>query len=209
MKEQSYNHNSLFLSSLSRNTDDQWAVILAGATDPAGNGVKPAWFRGQRPKYFCRTPGSDFVINHTRKQTALVFPPEKTLFVVTRDHLSYYDEVLADVPPKNLIVQPQDDGSVFAVLYAAMRLKRINPSAVLAFFPADFQAADTRQFMSRVESAIAAVRSQPQLILLGTKAEKPDTRREWIELDPAAPVNENFNVWRVRRFLHQLSLIHI
>jgi hypothetical protein len=101
MKEQSYNPNSLFLSSTASNdsgAEETWAVILAGETDQSRRGLLPSGFRGQRPKHFCRTPGSEIVVNQTRKQTTLLFPPEKTLFVVTREHLSYYDEVLRDVP---------------------------------------------------------------------------------------------------------------
>jgi mannose-1-phosphate guanylyltransferase len=205
MRELNYKPNSLLSSSTRSGAEDHWAVILAGGTDRVRHGLTPSWFRGQRPKHFCRTAGSDFVINQTRKQTALVFPPEKTLFVVTREHLSYYDEVLVGVPQKNLIVQPQDDGSVFAVLYAALRLKQANPSAILTFFPADFQVADAKNFMARVEQAIAAVRLQPNLILLGTKADAPLAKREWIEPEPAARVNETFNVSRVRRFLPQTT----
>jgi mannose-1-phosphate guanylyltransferase len=211
MKVQSYNRNSLFSNSPTRNVltgsdaGNRWAVILAGAADRFPNGLTPAWMRGQRPKQFTRSPGSDIVINQTRAKTALVFPPEKTLFVVSRDHKRYYEEVLADVPAENLIVQPQDDGSVFAVLYAALRLNRMNPSAILAFFPADLQVGDARQFMTQVDAAASAVSRQPNLILLGTKAESAGiTGREWIEHDPN-PVNENFNVWRVRRFLHRAT----
>jgi mannose-1-phosphate guanylyltransferase len=208
MKVQSYNHNSVFLSSTARNDscgEDHWAVILGGTTYQPRRGLARASFRRQRPQHFCRTPGSDFLINQTRKQTALLFPPEKTLFVVTRDHLSYCDEVLPDVPPKNLIVQPQDDGSVFAVLYAALRLAKTNPSAILTFFPADFAIADAENFMAQVKSAAAAVRSHRNLTLLGTRAEAPETDKQWIELDAARPLDETFNVWRVRRFLHRPS----
>jgi mannose-1-phosphate guanylyltransferase len=126
--------------------------------------------------------------------------------VVTREHERYYEEVLRDVPEKNLIVQPQDDGSTFAVLYAALRLAKSNPSAVLTFFPADFHAADAENFMTSVRSAIAAVREHRKLVLLGTKPESDDPGREWIELDPATPANEPFNVWSVRRFLNRTTV---
>jgi mannose-1-phosphate guanylyltransferase len=155
------------------------------------------------PKAVLPNRGKRFCYQSNEKTDGACFSAGEILFVVTREHLSYYDEVLADVPEKNLIIQPQDDGSVFAVLYAALRLKQTNPSAILTFFPADFQVADAENFMAQVKQAIAAVRLQPNLILLGTKADAPLAGQEWIEPEPAAQLNETFNVRRVRRFLPQ------
>lgn len=207
MKEKSYDHNLLLTSSTPNEAraDEQFAIILAGATDAARARTAPAWLGGARPEQFCRTSGGDFMIDQTRQRTALLFPPEETLFVVTRDHRSYYEEVLADVPRKNLIVQPQNDGSVFAVLYAALKMAKTNPSAILTFFPADFSVANAESFMARVKTAAAAVRARPDLILLGTTAEAAATDRDWIEPDPASPLSESFDVWRVRRFRHRPS----
>ena len=102
---------------------------------------------------------------------------------------------------ENLIVQPQDDGTTMAILYAALRMAIKNPSAVLTFFPADFHAPNADEFMRHVKSACAFARRDPNLILLGIKPDDAKTEDEWIELDPSAPVDKNFGVWRVRRFL--------
>lgn len=123
------------------------------------------------------------------------------MFVVTEDHKRYYEEVLSDVRADNLIVQPQDDGTTLAVLYTALRMAITAPSAILTFFPADFYAKDAEEFMRRIESACVVARRELQLILLGVKSDDEQARYEWIELDPSAPVDKNFNVWRVRRFL--------
>ena len=182
-------------------TENYRAIVLAGGNDFSSGGLIPAGLRGQRPKHFCRTPGSEIVINKARKQIEKLFSPQNVMFVVTEDHERYYNEVLSDVKAENLIVQPQDDGTTTAILYAALRMAITNPSAILTFFPADFHAPDEFEFMRRVKSACAFARCEPNLILLGLRRDDAKPQDELIELDPSAPVDKNFGVWRVRRFL--------
>lgn len=191
------------LNNISRtpNADNRLAIILAGGSGLPLRGLFPGNLRRQRPSQFCRTALSEIILNTTRKQIEKSFSRRGTMFVVTEQHARYYKEVLPDVPPENLIVQPQDNGTTVAVLYAALRLAATNPSAILAFFPADFHAPDSIEFMRRVESACAFARRDPNLILLGIKPDDAKTKDEWIELDASAPVDKNFGVWRVRRFL--------
>lgn len=179
--------------------DDRWAVILAGGEGLPRRHLIPQWMRGKRPTHFTRKPGEEIVVNKTRKQIALAFPPERTLFAVTESHSRYYEKVLADAPAENLIVEPQDDGTTFAVLYSVIRLAKMKPGAMVAFFPPDFQAADAGYFMSRVGKAFDAARLQPKLILLGIEPENADDGREWIEPDSVA-VNAALDVWQVRGF---------
>ena len=186
--------------------DDKWAIVLAGGGDrlPRNSPIRGS-VRRQRPRHFCRTPGSDFVINQTRRQISHVFAPERTMFVVSEDHLSYSEEVLADVPRGNLIVEPQDDGSVFAILYSLLRLRQKNPNALVTFFPADFAVPDAKGFLAHVEAAQTAVRRQPNLILLGIEPSSPDENREWIVPDFSSPVGDNRKVWRVSNFRDRVS----
>jgi mannose-1-phosphate guanylyltransferase len=186
-------------------TDDKWAIILAGGDRLPRNSPIRASVRRQRPRHFCRTPGSDFVINQTRRQISHVFAPEKTMFVVSEDHLSYSEEVLADVARGNLIVEPQDDGTTFAILYSLLRLRQKNPNALVTFFPADFAVPDTKGFMAHVEAAQTAARHQPSLVLLGIEPSSPDENREWIVPDFSSPVGDNRKVWRVSNFRDSVS----
>lgn len=59
--------------------------------------------------------------------------------------------------------------------------------------------------MRRVRSACSFARRDPHLILLGFKPENAKTQAELIEFDSSAPVDKNFGVWRVRRFLSRAT----
>ena len=186
-------------------SNSAWAVILAGGDGLPRRALIPSYLRGQRPSHFCRTANSDFVINQTRQQVSRLIPPERTLVAVSENHLRYTKEVLGDVPSKNIIVEPQDDGSTFAMLYSLLRVREKDRNATVVFFPPDLSVPDPRSFMARVQDAIDAVDRQPRLILLGVEPAGADPNREWIVPDMSLPTHENLNVWPVLRFRDTIS----
>jgi mannose-1-phosphate guanylyltransferase len=181
--------------------EESFAVILAGGDGLDPRAKMPAHIRGARPSHYIRKHGSDFALNTTRAKVALAFRPENTLFVVTESHASYYREVLADVPQENLIVQPQDDGTTAAMLYAAMRVAARNPFARIAFFPPELRVLHPRNFMKQVEAADEFVQDNSRLVLFGFKPNTILPGGELIEFESADPLDGDRGVWSVRRVL--------
>jgi mannose-1-phosphate guanylyltransferase len=184
-----------------------FAVILAGGEGLPRQGLIPKLLRGQRPPQFLKKAGEDFLINQTRELVATAFPAQKTFITVTETDSKYYEDVLADVPPRNLIVQPQDDGTTFEILYTAMRFAKVDPRAVLFFFPMDFSTSDDKTFIAHVESACSAVRQKPQLILMGIEPETSDSEFDWIEIDQSKSIDPGFKLWRILNFWHKPSAL--
>lgn len=178
-------------------SNNVWAVILAGGDGLPKRQRIPSYLRGQRPKQFCRTADSEFLINQTREKVALAIPLERTMIAVTENHLHYAADVMGNVPRENLIVEPQDDGTVFAILYSLFRLRKRNPSATVVFFPADLNVPDADGFVRTLHDAVEAVRRQPRLILLGLEPTRPDRGREWIEPDRSATIHGDLRVSKV------------
>ncbi len=194
------NHNPKF------NVSNCFAVILAGGDGLEKQMFVPKRLRGQRPPQFLRRADEDFLINQTRKRIAEAFPSDKIFLTLTESHSRYYEDILADVPPRNLIVQPQNDGTVFEILYAAMSLAKVDPHAVIAFFPMDFSTSDDKAFFSQVESACFVVRRKPQLILMGVEPETSNSQFDWIEIDQSKSVDPGFKLWRILNFWHNPSV---
>ncbi|MGD9630629.1 MAG: hypothetical protein AB7V18_15435 [Pyrinomonadaceae bacterium] len=113
--------------------------------------------------------------------------------------------MLDDVPDENIIVEPQDDGTIFAMLYSLLRLREKDPFATVVFLPADLSTPDEDGFLSGVRDAIDAVSLVPKLTLLGVEPATPDTDREWIEPDLSVPIHNSLNLWRVLGFKDRVS----
>jgi mannose-1-phosphate guanylyltransferase len=122
------------------------------------------------------------------------------MVAVSENHLRYAKEVLGDVLSENIVVEPQDDGTTFSVLYSVLRVREKDPNATVVFFPPDLRVPDAKSFMARVQDAIGAVQRKPKLILLGIEPASPDTDREWIEPDLSSPMDKDLEVWRVLGF---------
>ncbi len=176
---------------------DRWAVILAGGDGSRLLSLTRQITGDERPKQFCSFLGTGTLLDETRRRVEPAFSPDKTLFSLTEKHSCYFDNLLHDVPPQNLVVQPKNIGTAPAILYSLLRLEQRNPAASVAFFPSDHYFSDNRIFISYIETVFNAVRLQPDsVILLGITPESPDEEYGWIEPEK----NTTQNLWNVRRF---------
>jgi len=165
------------------------AVILAGGE---GSRLRPLTRRitGQDiPKQFCPVLGHESLLEQTLGRVSLGIEPGATFIAVTRDHERFYGPILAGLPARNLVVQPQNRGTAPAILYSLLRLAETAPQARVAIFPCDHFIEDDQEFMQHVEMAFAVSALRPELtVLLGIAPEWPETAYGWIE--PGTEIRE-------------------
>ena len=159
-----------------------WAAILAG-----GDGRRLQVFTrlmagDGRPKQFCRLIGSRTLLDETRARVCQIVEPDRVLYVLTRRHEPYYRDGLRDERKGRLIEQPADRGTTAAIAYAIHRLRATAGQGCVAFFPADHHFRNTTALRRTIAMAYAFADSHPdRLVLVGARAERPETEYGWIE----------------------------
>jgi mannose-1-phosphate guanylyltransferase len=164
-----------------------------------------------RPKQFCRLFGGRTLLHDTRARICRNVEPWRTVYVVTRHHEPFYRPELTDVPRAHLIEQPLNRGTAAAIVYALRRVSLLGQDPAIGFFPADHYYRDTESLRRAVEAAYAVAHAQPgRIVLLGARADRPETDYGWIEPGPRlefwrAPAVARTTVRRVAAFFEKPS----
>ena len=187
-------------------TGGNWAMVLAG-----GEGVRllpltRRLFGDDRPKQFCPIMGGQTLMSSTRARLARVIPLHQTMFVVVEAHQRYYEPELADVQSSRVVVQPCNRGTSAAIVYALLRIMRLDNDAVVGLFPTDHHYEDELAFTRAVESAYrVAKRTHNSLVVLTADPTGPEVDYGWIE--PEARLNNYSShfLYRVNHFREKPS----
>jgi mannose-1-phosphate guanylyltransferase len=161
---------------------DAWAILLAGGDGTRLQSLTRKIAGDLRPKQFCRLFGDRSLLGHTRKRIRPIFSDDRTVFVVTRDHETFYMEELADANASRVLTQPANRGTGVAIIVALLRILQYDADAVVAIFPSDHYFADEAAFAATVRSSIIAAREYAEsVILIGAEPQWPEVGYGWIE----------------------------
>jgi mannose-1-phosphate guanylyltransferase len=183
-------------------------VILAGGD---GKRLLPLTRRlsgDERPKQFCSVLGDETLLDQTLRRVARVVSPDRTLSVVTKAHESFFREHRLGAHGAAFLVQPCNRGTAAAIVYSLVRLHKIDPLAVVGFFPSDHHFADDEAFADCVRQAFeSAERPSDAVILLGIAPNQPETGYGWIEPGEPLMASGPGLVFGVRRFWEKPSSV--
>ena len=149
----------------------------------------------------------DTLLDQTRRRVERIIKPLQTLLVVTKTHERFYADQVAGTPPSCVLAQPCNRGTAPAILFSLIRLRQLDPRAIVAFFPSDHYFADDAALGAHVDSAFDAARSfADKVVLLGITPSSAEVQYGWIE--PGAPLTNLTSrpVFRVRRFWEKPNL---
>ena len=158
-----------------------WAVVLAAGdgtrlaaltTDASGNSV---------PKQFCSLNGGSALIQETLQRARHVAAPEHVRAIVAQQHAPHWRGLLASLPKRNVIVQPENRGTANGVLLSVLSILQHDPLARIIFLPADHFVLDENALARALRDLVGVLNHNPEgLTLIGIEPEEADPELGYI-----------------------------
>jgi mannose-1-phosphate guanylyltransferase len=179
------------------------AIILAGGDGTRLVSLTRKIAGRDLPKQFCTILEEETLLEQTMRRVSLSISTERTVTVLTRAHEQFYSDLIADLPVRNLAIQPANRGTAVAILFGLIRLITLRRISTVVIFPSDHYVDDESIFMRHVDAAISGVSSPPsKIVLLRIPADRPESDYGWIE--PAEQLTQSSSgvkpIFRIRRF---------
>lgn len=157
-----------------------YAIIMAGGVGSRFWPVSTTDF----PKQFHDMLGAgQTLIQKTFSRLSKLVPAEN-IYVLTNER--YNDLVLAQLPeiaPEQVVLEPAMRNTAPCILYAAMKIKKINEDALIVVAPSDHWIEDETAFSDNLQQSFDFCASNDALMTLGIKPTFPNTGFGYIEYD--------------------------
>jgi mannose-1-phosphate guanylyltransferase len=180
-------------------TPDLYCVLMAGGS---GTRFWPASRRGQ-PKQFLRIGGEEPLLAQTWSRLEDFVPPERVLVVTTADQVAQVTEVLPELPPLNLLVEPEARNTGPCVALAAHEIHRRSPDSVQIVLPADHVIRPRESFQRTLRAAAREANQSGALIVCGIQPTFPATGFGYIQVAEIVRQVDGQSVYRVQRFVEK------
>ena len=157
-----------------------YAIIMAGGVGSRFWPVSTQEF----PKQFHDMLGTgETLLQKTFSRLAHIIPKEN-IFILTND--SYNDLVLEQLPgvtKEQVVLEPAMRNTAPCILYASLKIKKLNPNGLMIVAPSDHWIEDETAFIENVEQAFQFCSEHKALMTLGIKPTFPNTGYGYIEYD--------------------------
>ncbi len=160
------------------------AVIMAG-----GRGTR-FWPRSRnaRPKQFLAIVGTETLLHQTVRRLDGHVAPEHIFVVTTEDLATETRRMLPELPPENVIVEPEGRNTAPCLALALVEIERKYPDGVMAVLSADHWIGDRELFLEDLDTAVHHAVQKRELVTFGIKPTYPETGYGYIESEGSGPV---------------------
>lgn len=157
-----------------------FAILMAGGVGSRFWPVSTSEF----PKQFHDMLGTgETLIQKTFSRLSKLIPAEN-IFILTNE--KYNDLVLAQLPEakqEQVLLEPAMRNTAPCILYASLKIKKINPEAVMVVAPSDHWIEDEGAFINDLQIAFDFCEKDNALMTLGIQPTFPNTGFGYIEYD--------------------------
>lgn len=159
----------------------RWVIVLAAGDGTRLQSLTARPVGGPIPKQFCSVGGTRSMLQHTLSRARLLVPPEKIVVVVAAQHRQWWQRELLDIPPGNVVVQPQNRGTGPGILLPLVLVQARDPEAEILLMPSDHYV-DREDILCRAEEEAFLEATGPgrRIVLLGMTPQEADSGYGWI-----------------------------
>jgi mannose-1-phosphate guanylyltransferase len=125
----------------------------------------------------------DTLIQRTFKRLNSFIPTENILILTNARYNELVLEQLPEIRPEQVVLEPAMRNTAPCILYAAMKIKKMNPDGVMVVAPSDHWIEDEEAFARDVELCFKACENDDILCTLGIKPSFPNTGFGYIEYE--------------------------
>ncbi len=157
-----------------------YAVIMAGGVGSRFWPVSTQKF----PKQFHDMLGAgDSLLQKTCKRLAKLIPKENILIATNKRYKELVLSQLDGFTEQQLLLEPTMRNTAPCILYAALKVKQLNPDAVMIVAPSDHWIDDEEEFVRNIKTAFTACEKDDILMTLGIQPTHPNTGYGYIEFE--------------------------
>ena len=157
-----------------------YAVLMAGGVGSRFWPVSTTQF----PKQFHDMLGTgETLIQKTFSRLTRLIPQENILVLTNEIYNDIVLEQLPQLSADQIVLEPAMRNTAPCILYAALKIKKINPDALMVVAPTDHWIEDEKAFIENLQSVFDCAGKEEVLMTLGIKPTFPNTGYGYIEYD--------------------------
>ncbi len=160
--------------------NNYYAVLMAGGVGSRFWPVSTSSY----PKQFHDMLGTgDTLIQKTFKRLNSFVPTENILILTNERYNDLVLEQLPEVKQHQVVLEPAMRNTAPCILYAALKIQKMNPDAVMIVAPSDHWIEDEAAFAKDVTACFEKCENEEVLCTLGIKPSFPNTGFGYIEYE--------------------------
>lgn len=158
--------------------ENYYAVLMAGGVGSRFWPVSTTEF----PKQFHDMLGSgETLIQKTFSRLSKLIPPQNIFILTNQRYSSIVLDQLPQVNPNQVLLEPAMRNTAPCILYASLKIKKLNPDAVMVVAPSDHWIEDEEAFIDDLQKSFEYCSQNSALMTLGIVPTFPNTGYGYIE----------------------------
>lgn len=160
-------------------SSNNYCVIMAGGI---GSRFWP-YSRKDKPKQFLDFFGAGHtLLQLTFDRYKRIIPPENIFVITNIQYEGLVKEQLPELNEDRILLEPTRRNTAPCIAWASQKIQSLNPDANIVVAPADHLILKESEFIEAVQKGLEFVASEPQLLTLGIKPNRPETAYGYIQI---------------------------